>query len=113
MQISKNKGSGFWELTGALDIEAAEGLRTALLGCFSEPGEIVISLAGVEHCDANGLQMLIAGQQTAEALGRAYRLQQPSEAVSGLARTLGLLGDGSLFDQRRRMTEDSMTEGGE
>jgi len=105
MQILKNKGSGYWDLTGGLDIEAAEVLKTALLDCFSEPGEIVISLAGVEHCDANGLQILIAGQRSAQALGRAFRIQQPSEAVSGLARTLGFLRDGSLFDQRQRMTE--------
>jgi len=105
MQISKNKGSGYWDVSGAVDIEAAEGMRTALLECFAEPGEIVISLAGVDHCDANGLQMLVAGQRTAEALGRAFRIQQPSEAVSRLARTLGFLRDGSLFDQRQRMTE--------
>jgi len=89
MEICKNKGSGYWDLTGALDIEAAEELRAALLKCFSEPGEIVINLAGVDHCDANGLQLLAAGQRTALALGRAFRLQQHSPAVTGLAQALG------------------------
>jgi anti-anti-sigma factor len=118
MQILRNAGSGYWEVSGGLDIESAGTLKTALLDCFLEPGEVVINLSGVDHCDANGLQLLIAAQHTAEALGRAYRIQQPSDAVSGLARNLGLLRDGSVFDQRRRFPEDGVpvttdTEGGE
>ncbi len=105
MQIAKNQGSGYWEISGSLDIESAGALKTALLDCFLEAGEVVLNLAGVDSCDANGLQMMIAGQHTAEALGRAYRITQPSDAVSSVARTLGLLRDGSVFDQRTRIPE--------
>jgi len=91
MTMEKDVATGRWKLSGALCIEYANSLRESLLGCFADPGVVIVDLGEVSECDTTGLQLLIAAQRTAAAQGRDFSIEQPADGpVNKLAQILGL-----------------------
>ncbi len=79
MQLDKDVATGRWKLSGALCIEDANSLREALLGCFADPGGVILDVGAVSECDTTGLQLLIAAQRTAASQGRDFCIEQPAD----------------------------------
>jgi anti-anti-sigma factor len=90
MTISKDHTPGVLSIAGALDIDAAHSLRDALLECLSHQPEVALDLSGVNACDAAALQVLLAAQRNAAALGKAFRIAGDSRPVTEAASALGL-----------------------
>jgi anti-anti-sigma regulatory factor len=91
MTMEKDVATGRWKLSGTLCIDDANSLREALLGCFADPGGVILDVGEVSECDTTGLQLLISAQRTAAAQGRDFCIEQPAEGpVNKLAQTLGL-----------------------
>ena len=95
MTLTKDGTTGALKISGALDIDAADPLREALLECFLHQPEVVADLSEVDACDAAALQVLLAGHRDAASLGKAFHLIAASSCVVETATALGLTIDGT------------------
>jgi anti-anti-sigma factor len=82
-------------LTGALDINAAAGVRTALLQYLEQHTCISLDLSQIESCDAAGIQLLLALGKSAEAAGKPLVVVAASDAFTSNSADLGI--DGNRF----------------
>lgn len=89
MTLSTDKITGVLQISGTLDIDAANGLREALLDCLLHQGEIVADISELDGCDAAGLQVLLAGRRDAMAAGKPFRFTAPSHVLAQTALALG------------------------
>lgn len=77
-------------LAGSLDIYAAETVRAELRDRLADKPELVLDLAGIEHCDTAGLQLLLAAQRTAREAGKSFEVNGASNAILEVMQQLGL-----------------------
>jgi anti-anti-sigma factor len=94
MKLRQGESPGVLAVSGSLDIEAANELRQALLVCLSQQSEIMLDLSSVDKCDVTGLQILLAGQKSALAAGKPFRILGVPPAVTEPAAALGLSLEG-------------------
>lgn len=78
-------------LKGALDIYAADQVRTRLTDLISQHPLIELQLAEVDEIDASGVQILLAARQQADKLGHIFKLSAHSPAVIDALDLCGLL----------------------
>jgi anti-anti-sigma factor len=77
-------------MEGALQIAAAADLRDALRESLAESDELTLDLAGVDGCDAAGLQILLAARRSAAESAKRLRLVGLEGGVAEAAAALGL-----------------------
>ena len=94
MKLRQGELPGILAVSGSLEIDAANELRQALLVCLSQQSEVVLDLSSVDKCDVTGLQVLLAGQRSALAAGKAFRILGVPAAVTESAAALGLSLEG-------------------
>ncbi|MFB8306861.1 STAS domain-containing protein [Kitasatospora purpeofusca] len=77
-------------LTGELDRDSADGLRTALAGLPEEGlARILVDLAELSFCDSTGLNILLRARQEAEPAGVRLELAGPRPVVVRLLAVTG------------------------
>ena len=77
---------------GNLDIDSAPVLSTTLAQVLDrEVPRIVVDLSGVEFCDSTGLSAFVLGDRRAQAAGGWVRMAAPSDWMTRLLDTVGLL----------------------
>jgi anti-sigma B factor antagonist len=84
-------GEAVAEIGGELDIASAEmafGYVKRVIDHHREP--VIVQLAGVRFCDAQGLSALVRMARYAERAGRPFRLAAPSPPVTKIMRITGL-----------------------
>jgi chemotaxis protein CheX len=79
MDLDQTPADGALRLPEALDLRAADPLRTALAARRGEA--VTIDGSDVQRAGGLCLQLLIAGRQAWSADNRAFRLINPSEAL--------------------------------
>jgi anti-sigma B factor antagonist len=78
---------------GNLDLDSAPVLSTTLDQVLERPvPRIVVDLSGVDFCDSTGLSAFVVGDNRAHAAGGWVRLAAPSQWMTRLLDTVGLLG---------------------
>ena len=77
-------------LVGTLHIYRAEAAREALLDRLAHGRPLVLDLAGLDACDAAGLQLLLATRQSALRTGKPFAIRATAPAVEECARQLGV-----------------------
>ena len=79
------------EISGELDIATAEmAVRYVKRVIDHHRGQVIVQLAGVRFCDAQGLSALVRMARYAERAGRPFRLAVPSPPVAKIMRITGL-----------------------
>jgi anti-anti-sigma regulatory factor len=89
MTLTKDSTTGALRVSGTLDIDSANALREALLDCFSLQPEVRADLSAVDACDAAGLQVVLAGQNHAALIAKAFYVDAASPPVLEIAAALG------------------------
>jgi anti-anti-sigma factor len=89
MKLSTDSATGVLQVSGTLDIDAANSLREALVDCFLHQAEVTIDLSEVTACDAAALQVLLAGRRDAVTAGKPFHLHAAAQAVTETATALG------------------------
>jgi anti-anti-sigma factor len=80
---------------GALDATTAPDALAAIQALTPQPGQLLVAdLTELQFCDSSGISALIAAHKLADAADAAIALATVPEH---LARTLGLIGLGTLF----------------
>jgi len=69
------------ELPGALTIEAADQVRSALLAALEHGEDVLLQGGGVAEVDVAGLQLLCAAARAASARGRRIGFAARSDAL--------------------------------
>jgi anti-sigma B factor antagonist len=78
---------------GHLDLDSATVLTTTLNQVLDRSGpRVVVDLSGVEFCDSTGLSAFVVGHQRAQETGGWVRLAAPSQWMTQLLDTVGLIG---------------------
>jgi anti-anti-sigma factor len=80
-------------LIGELDINAAADLRVALLQHLEQHACISLDLSQIESCDAAGIQLLLALEESAKAAGKPFIVLAASDAFTTSSEELGIAGD--------------------
>lgn len=89
LQISQLP-NGALKLGGALDIYAAEELRSKLLEALDSSTPLSIDLSGVDACDITAFQLLCAARKSASECGRPFEIVAISKAFDEARSALGL-----------------------
>jgi anti-anti-sigma regulatory factor len=92
MTLSRDKITGELKISGTLNIDGADSLREALLGCFLGQGGVTVNLSEVDACDTAALQVLLAAQRNAAAVGKPFHVREAPSSVTDTAAALGLTG---------------------
>jgi len=95
MNLTTDSATGVLQISGLLDIDAANSLREAFLDCFLNQPQVAADLSEVTGCDTAGLQVLLAGRREAAAAGKALHIRAVSQAVTETAAALGFSLDES------------------
>ncbi len=72
--VREQDGTLMVDLSGAVDLEHADGVRTALLDCIEKKRDIRVSLAGVDYIDSSGIATLVEAFQLAKENGTGFAL---------------------------------------
>jgi anti-sigma B factor antagonist len=84
-------GEAVAEIGGELDIATAEMAVGYVKHVIDRHrGPVIVQLAGVRFCDAQGLSALVRMARYAERTGRPFRLAAPSPSVAKIMRITGL-----------------------
>jgi anti-sigma B factor antagonist len=84
-------GEAVAEIGGELDIATAEMAVGYIKRVIDRHrGPVIVRLAGVRFCDAQGLSGLVRMARYAERAGRPFRLASPSPPVAKIMRITGL-----------------------
>jgi anti-anti-sigma factor len=76
---------------GEVDLDSAEELRRAVLGCFQEdPAEVEVDVAGVSFLNSSGVSALLAGAREADGSGVRFTVSNPQPTVRKVIDTVGL-----------------------
>ena len=76
-------------MLGGLHTEGVPALSEALLESLAAPEDLIVDLTAVDMCDSAALQMLLACQRSAEAIGKPWRFAL-STYMQESARAIGL-----------------------
>jgi anti-anti-sigma factor len=90
LQITTVPGSNAIRLAGDLDIYSADSARQTLLDHLTDKVGIELDLAGIETCDAAGMQLLLAARRSALAAGKTLALRAPVPVIEKCGEALGL-----------------------
>lgn len=63
---------------GALTIRNAEDVHAKFLEFLSQPGDLVLDVAGADEIDVSFIQLLLAARRSAREQGRALSLAAPA-----------------------------------
>ncbi len=83
-------GLDCFKIIGPLTVNTAEELRLRLLDYLRQSKQAVVDLAAVDTCDCAGLQLLIAAQKSAAAMGGSLQVRDIALPVSDTATRIGL-----------------------
>ena len=72
--VTERDGTLLVDLSGSVDLEHADGVRTALLDCIEKKRDIRVNLAGVDYIDSSGIATLVEAFQLAKENGTAFVL---------------------------------------
>jgi anti-anti-sigma factor len=89
MTLDQNVITGELVLAGSLDIDVARQVGETIAECLNQSPQVTLNLAGVESCDAAGLQVLLSCRKQARVGGVAIRFSAVSEALGATAAALG------------------------
>jgi anti-anti-sigma factor len=89
MTLDQNIKTGELVVSGNLDIDVARQVGETIAECLNQSPQVTLNLAGVESCDAAGLQVLLACRKQARASGIPIRFSAVSEALGATAAALG------------------------
>ncbi len=92
MTLNHDKITGVLRISGTLNIDGADSLREALLGCLPEQGGVTVNLREVDACDTAALQVLLAAQKNVAAVGKSFQVREVPSSVTDTAAALGLAG---------------------
>lgn len=84
---------GVLRFAGALDIYGVELAREALLEQFGHGNGLCVDLSELEHCDAAGAQLLVAGRRTAVAAGKSFSFSAVSPALEDCSKSIGIAAE--------------------
>jgi anti-anti-sigma regulatory factor len=84
-----NKAGKTVALPAILDLDSLDGIRDGLIDAIEE-GPVTVRAGAVERVSTNALLMLISAAQTARRNDFAFRIEQPSAAMSTAIERLGL-----------------------
>ena len=73
-EVTERDGTMLVDLSGHIDLEHADGVRTALLGCIEKKRDIQVSLAAVDYIDSSGIATLVEAFQLAKENGTGFSL---------------------------------------
>ena len=90
MQILQEQHDTPLQLTGNLDVNAAAEVHRALLTHLEHSLGISLDLSQIENCDAAGVQLLIAMQRSAEAVGKPFAVITATDAFTMVCASLGI-----------------------
>lgn len=90
MTLDHNDVDGSLHVSGILHIQDPKQLQEKLCHYLDRQSDIAINLGVVEACDTASLQILVAGRETAAALGKALCFAAISETVAQSASAIGL-----------------------
>ena len=89
-------------LRGDLCVASAPALRERLLSLIRpSASQLIIDLSAVEHADASGLAVLVAGGRRARLLGGSLRLAAPSPEVAAVLAVTGMSQNLDVFPTLR------------
>jgi anti-anti-sigma factor len=95
INLTIQKGRVKARLSDSLDIAHVALARDHLSQVLQGGDACELNLAGITDFDTAGIQLLLAFQREAKALGKSCEFLQPSPSVTEVASLLGL--DKSLF----------------
>ncbi len=72
--VTEQDGALLVDLTGHIDLEHADSVRSALLDCISKKCDIKVSLAAVDYIDSSGIATLVEAFQLAKENGTGFVL---------------------------------------
>ena len=80
-------------LRGEIDFNNAASVIEVIRGVVARqrPEHVVVDLGEVTFLDSSGLAVLVNAMKAAEAVGAAYRVEQPNLKVTDQLRITGLL----------------------
>lgn len=80
-------------LRGEIDFNNAASVIEVIRGAVARqrPEHVVVDLGEVTFLDSSGLAVLVNAMKAAEAVGAAYRVEQPNLKVTDQLRITGLL----------------------
>ena len=90
LQVTSGRDSSTICAAGDLDIYNVEATRERLLDHLADKAGLELDLAGVETCDAAGLQLLVSARRSAVAGGKLFRILNPAPAVKQCGELLGV-----------------------
>jgi anti-sigma B factor antagonist len=91
-------------LSGELGIASVPALREQLISLLRAASHLIIDLSAVEHADASGLAVLVAGGRRARLLGGSLRLAAPSPEAARVLSATGLNQQLDIFPTVRAAT---------
>ncbi|MBI5190842.1 MAG: STAS domain-containing protein [Nitrospirae bacterium] len=77
---------------GPLTIEAAEGLRAALITALDRDADVTADLSGAEELDLACMQVLLAARKACSAAGGTLTIKGLPEGLGRAVRDAGLTG---------------------
>jgi anti-anti-sigma factor len=99
-------------LEGSLTIGSCDMLRQKLLSRLEQGGRFAVDLAGMDECDAIGLQLLISAQESARMRGGSITFRAASPAVKETCVAIGLDPQNLFSDGQSSPENDAAANGG-
>jgi anti-anti-sigma regulatory factor len=90
VQIARDESGRILKLSGAVQINAADELRAALLDFVRTASRPVVDLAEVTECDIAAVQLLISAGRTAGLSAKPFEFAGLSAAVRQAGAALGV-----------------------
>lgn len=91
--------------SGEIDLVSSARLRAELLAAV-ESGTAVLDTADVSSCDASGVRALTTAERSARGHGAAFRLAGPSDAITRVLETAGVIDAFEVFPDVQAALED-------
>jgi len=86
----KEAGPGHWSLSGALDFDTVPEAWRLLRPLVRQPGEVTLSLKGVERANSAALGLLLEAEELARRAGCRLVLRDVPEKLRDLASVTNL-----------------------
>jgi anti-anti-sigma factor len=91
--------------SGPLTIYECVELKALLTEILAAPVPQKVDLGQISHCDAAGVQLLVAASKTTRRLGKPPCFENPSEAVSRAILQAGLTPE-RIFEFTKETTDE-------
>lgn len=92
--------------SGPLTIYECVELKALLTEILAAPAPQKVDLSRITHCDAAGVQLLVAAGKTTRRMGKPPCFENPSEAVSRAILQAGLTPE-RIFESTKETTDES------